>query len=147
MPLLTLLLPFLLLACAGSEARLVSGTFHATDASTVDGPVDPPAVTLDLDLDAGTATFTDEQGSELASASVTLWDRADWPSGCPTNFSGTPEETATVEIGSITLGTVTIDAPILVASCPSGDSLVLRDDGEFGGGGPCVGSTACVAFE
>jgi hypothetical protein len=129
MPLLPLL--SLLLACSQSEARLVSGTYEATAASTEDGRIDPPAVTLDLDLEEGTATFTDASGAELASASVTLWERGDWPEGCPTNFSGTAEETAT----------------ILVASCPDGDSIVLRDDGEFGGGGPCVGSASCVEFE
>lgn len=145
MPLLPLL--SLLLACSQSEARLVSGTYEATAASTEDGRIDPPAVTLDLDLEEGTATFTDASGAELASASVTLWERGDWPEGCPTNFSGTAEETATIEVGSITLGEVTIDAPILVASCPDGDSIVLRDDGEFGGGGPCVGSASCVEFE
>lgn len=136
-----------LVACSKSEARLVSGTYEATTASTEEGPVDAPAVALDLDIEAGTAAFTDESGAELATASVTLWDRGDWPEGCPTNVSGTAEETATIEVGSITLGGVTIEAPILVASCPSGDSIAVRDDGEFGGGGPCVGSKSCVVFE
>ncbi len=52
-----------------------------------------------------------------------------------------------MEIDSITLGELTIDSPILVASCPDGASVALRDDGEFGGGGPCVGAIACIVFE
>jgi hypothetical protein len=138
----------LLVACSGDEALLASGTYEAYDA-TVDGAgaETVPAVRLTLDIEGGTASFTDDSGAALAEVSLALWDEADWLEGCPTNFSATREQAASLDVDAITLGDITVDTPILVASCPDGASLVLRDDGETGGGGPCIGATACVMFE
>ncbi|MCB9760813.1 MAG: hypothetical protein H6739_13305 [Alphaproteobacteria bacterium] len=145
---MSLLLVTLLTGCA-DVAPLTSRTYEVVDAwmrVAEDENFPVPEATLNLDLDAGTAAFFDTDGVEIATANLDLWPRADWPEGCPTNFSATAMETASLDIEVLDLGGFEIFSPILVAACPDGGRLVLRDNRDVGLD-PCDGATRCVDFE
>lgn len=154
----TPLFPLVLLAltaCA-DEARLESGTWSLYEAMLASGDVLPGTGSIELDLDAETALVLDATGAEVADVGIALLPRADWPEGCPTNFSSTRMEVAALDLDTLELDigdgvVVTLAAPTLVASCPDGDPLLLRDgmdgDGMEIGSTGCAGAESCLAYE
>lgn len=154
--LLAALLTLPLLAACDDSAHLASGTWNLVEADMGEGEVVAGTGSLVLDLDGEQVSFLDADGAELAAGGIALWPRADWPSGCPTNFSATRMETADVLLDQVELPlddgtTVTIVDPVLVASCPDGEPLYLRsafseadlDSGTTG----CSGADACLVYE
>ena len=138
----------LLTACQDT-AQLNTGTWELQGAS--DTGTDVPDVSIELDMERETATFLDADGAVIDYADLTLWARGDWPVSCPTNLSGTRQQVASVELDELTLSDITIVEPVLVADCPDGMSMVLRDGGTLGAGarlaaGPCMDSTTCLTF-
>jgi len=135
-----------LLAACDDHARLSSGDYAAVDAR-MDDTGAAPVGSLALDVEAGTAVFTDAAHAELASTTLSSWARKDWPTGCPTNFTATHMEVADLGLASLQIGAVIIDTPVLVADCPDGTDVILRDDGDFqGGGGAMLGATAWIRY-
>jgi hypothetical protein len=75
-------------------------------------------------------------------------DRAEWPTGCPTNVASTRMEVLDIEGASLTIAQLTLSNPILVRDCPSDRvRVLLRQDGQIGGGGAaCNWPLECVFF-
>jgi hypothetical protein len=75
--------------------------------------------------------------------------RAAWPSGCPTNIQATRMEALDLPMDALALSgddnVITVDHPVIVRDCPADPiQLVLRDDGDIGGGVACAGAQTCV---
>ena len=75
--------------------------------------------------------------------------KAAWPTGCPTNINATRMEVLELETEALVIASTTFENPVLVRNCPpEPEEIVLRSDGEIGGGGnACIGATVCVPFE
>jgi hypothetical protein len=104
--------------------------------------------TVRVDRENQTAWFALTDGSQII-VPFTPRPRADWPAGCPTNVHSTRMEVVELESGALTIATTTFEDPILVRNCPlEPEEIVLRSDGEIGGGGnACSGTFECIAFE
>jgi hypothetical protein len=114
-----------LLACGTPESFVVSGTYTPVRASA-DGNAyeasELSGVTLVVDVDAATATLT---FSTPATTSLEERDHEDWLQGCPTNVSSVHEQTFSTDWTQVILGPVTIDAPVLAATC-DGEGVQLQ---------------------
>jgi hypothetical protein len=102
---------------------------------------------VDIDREHGLVVFTLADGSELATPFVPR-DRAKWPSGCPTNIHSTHMEVLDLEAEILTIEAAAFSHPILVRACPPDPvRVVLREDGEIGGGGgACANQSECMFF-
>lgn len=102
---------------------------------------------LEIDREAGQMVFTLVDGSRIASSLVAR-DRAAWPAGCPTNIQSTRMEVLEIAEDPLRLGSTTFRQPVLVRDCPREPvRLVLREDGEMGGGGTaCPYGEVCLYF-
>lgn len=102
---------------------------------------------LVVDRDKQLATFTLVDGTTIV-VSIFPRDQANWPVGCPANIGSTYMEILDIEEGSLTIGALTLEDPILVRDCPPEPMrIVLREDGLVGGGGSaCAGLDKCLYF-
>jgi hypothetical protein len=102
---------------------------------------------LEVDREAGQMVFALADGSQIASSFVAR-DRAAWPAGCPTNIQSTRMEVLEIVEDPLRLGSTTFRHPVLVRDCPREPvRLVLREDGEMGGGGTaCPYGELCLYF-
>jgi hypothetical protein len=101
---------------------------------------------LEVDRDNQLVKFTVEDGSKVK-ASFTFREIETWPVGCPANIGSTYMEILDIEEGSLTLGALTFEDPILVRDCPPEPMrVVLREDGPVGGGSDCAGQEKCLYF-
>jgi hypothetical protein len=102
---------------------------------------------LEIDREAGQMVFTLVDGSEIASSFVSR-ERAAWPEGCPTNIQSTRMEVLEIAEDPLVLGETIFYQPVLVRDCPREPvRLVLREDGEIGGGGTaCPYGERCLYF-
>jgi hypothetical protein len=102
---------------------------------------------MEIDRDKRIAVFTLDDGSEIV-ASFVPRARAEWPTGCPTNVASTHMEVLDIEGDSLTIAQVTFSNPILVRACLSDPvRVLLRQDGEIGGGGgACNWPLECIFF-
>jgi hypothetical protein len=104
--------------------------------------------TVRIDRENQIAWFVLTDGSQLI-VPFTPRARAAWPAGCPTNVSSTRMEVLNLEVETLTIASTSFENPVLVRNCPpEPEEVVLRNDGEIGGGGTaCNGTTECVALE
>ena len=102
---------------------------------------------MDIDREQRLVTFALVDGSEIITPFVPR-DRADWPAGCPTNIHSTHMEVLDLEAEVLTFGDHTLGRPVLVRACPPDPvQVVLREDGEIGGGGAaCTSQSECIFF-
>ena len=102
---------------------------------------------LVVDRDKQLATFTLVDGPPIVVA-IFPRDQATWPAGCPANIGSTYMEILDIEEGSLTIGALTFEDPILVRDCPPEPMrIVLREDGLVSGGGSaCAGLDKCFYF-
>jgi len=138
----------LMVGCADTSP-LVSGTWTLVEwLEPVDGTlleVTPrPPVTLQLDVDAGTATF--DVDGEVSERDLQFRDRSDWIEACPTNFAASRVEVA--DLGeALTLGERELISPFVMADCRDGPSVYVgAGTPTTGGGGPCGNEGACLTF-
>ena len=102
---------------------------------------------MEINQDERVVVFTLIDGSEIV-ASFVPRETAEWPAGCPTNIGSTRMEVLDIEEHMLTIETVTFNNPILVRDCPPDPvRVVLREDGEIGGGGgACIWPSECIFF-
>jgi hypothetical protein len=102
---------------------------------------------LEVDRDGELIVFTLVNGSQVASSFLSR-DRAEWPAGCPTNIQSTRMEVLDIAEDPLSLGSTVFHHPVLVRDCPRNPvRLVLREDGEMGGGGTaCPYGEKCLYF-
>ena len=102
---------------------------------------------MGIDRDERVAAFILADGSQVVTSFMPR-DRAKWPAGCPTNIGSTCMEVLDITEDTVTIETVTFNNPILVRSCPPNPTrVVLREDGEIGGGGgACTRFNECIFF-
>jgi hypothetical protein len=100
-----------------------------------------------VDREERVVVFALADGSEIVTAFVPR-SRAEWPTGCPTNIYSHGMEVLDIEQQELIIGSVAYDNPILVRGCPPDPvRVVLREDGEIGGGGgACTGQALCIFF-
>lgn len=146
--LLSLLLLLALPGCIRhSWVEVESGQYSQVQASDLSSRLAAREIqSLYVDRDKATATITLADGSELVLA-FTARERTEWPAGCPTNINHTYMEVLDIQEESLTFAAMTLANPVLVRNCPREPmQLVLREDGEIGGGGSAR-SEGCVIFE
>ncbi len=121
-----------------AERSLVNGS-PQTGTAGVD------AVFVDLDHQSAWVMF---DNATLRILPFIARARKTWPSGCPSNIQATRMETLDLDIGQIETTSASLQHPVLVRDCPPEPvELVLRDDGNIGGGGmACIGAQTCVVF-
>jgi hypothetical protein len=97
--------------------------------------------------DEGVTVFTLANGSEIVTSFVPR-DRANWPAGCPAMLGSTRMEVLDLAEDTLPIGSVALSNPILVRGCPPDPvHVVLREDGEIGGGGgACSWPRECIYF-
>jgi hypothetical protein len=106
---------------------------------------------LTIDRDSGLAVFALLDGSRIE-ASLVARDKAEWPSGCPTNIYTHRMEVLDMDQEELAIGPITLANPILARDCPPDPTqVVLREDGEIGNAGGVAGSAcshtdACIRF-
>jgi peptidyl-Lys metalloendopeptidase len=124
------------------QVPLVSGSYVP-----VPGRAAGPIALIEVDHSGQEVVFYLQDGSGVA-VSITTRERADWPSGCPTNLNSTTMEVLDIAGGPLTLGDLTFEDPILVRDCPvEPERIALREDGPVGGGGgACLGVDTCLHF-
>lgn len=125
-----------------NQVPLVSGSYVP-----VPGGTPGPIALIEVDQSGQEVVFYLQDGSGVA-VSITARDRADWPSGCPTNINSTSMEVLDIAEGPLMLDGLTFADPILVRDCPAEpDRIALREDGPVGGGGgACLGVDNCLHF-
>jgi hypothetical protein len=107
---------------------------------------------MTIDRGSGVAVFALLDGSEIETSFVPR-DRAEWPSGCPTNIYTHRMEVLDIEQEELAIGPITFTDPILVRDCPPDPvHVVLREDGEIGNSGGVSGSACgrtepCICFK
>jgi len=103
------------------------------------------AIFIDRDHQMAWIMFDD---ASLLLVPFVAWPQETWPKGCPTNISSTRMEVLDLATEELELASVTVERPILVRDCPPDPvELVLRSDGEFGGGTACVMAQTCLILE
>ena len=124
------------------QVALVSGSYVP-----VPGAAAEPIALLEVDHGGQEVVFYLQDGSGVA-VTIAARERADWPSGCPTNINSTYMEVLDIMGGPLALGELTFADPILVRDCPAEpDRIALREDGPVGGGGgACLGVDNCLLF-
>jgi hypothetical protein len=102
---------------------------------------------LVIDRDRRQILLTFADGSEILTSFVPR-ERAEWPSGCPSNVNSTRMEVLQIAEDPLTVGATAFSHPILVRDCPTDPArLVLRGDGAIGGGGSaCPHPEPCIFF-
>lgn len=103
--------------------------------------------TLAVVRDERIVVITLADGSEIT-ASFAPRDRAEWPDGCPAMLGSTRMEVLDLAEDTLTIASATLSNPILVRACPPDPvHVVLREDGEIGGGGgACSWPSECIYF-
>lgn len=140
------------LSVAGcASATIEPGTYTLVGARASTGedmePWSGAPVTLEVSPEAVLLT------GDGVDASVTLdqWPRGDWVDGCWTLRRSTDQEVWTLSCDApITLGDpIVAPCPVaLIAACPDGRTLLIRDVPEPGGSTTgCGESDLCVQFE
>lgn len=104
----------LLAACGPVESRLADGTYQSTESA---GPLVGANLSVDLKGKAVTVSMTGTSQVALQLAEV---PRAQWQTGCPTNFSSVLLETWGLSPDPAVLGTLSVATPRLLAGCGSG---------------------------
>jgi hypothetical protein len=101
-----------------------------------------------VDRGATSLSLSYRDGTWVTVAFAAL-ERADWPSGCPGNLYATRMEVLDLEVDQLTVGSLTLDDPVLVRDCPPEPvQVVLMQAGPIGGGGNACGyQQACVFLE
>lgn len=146
------------LACSPDEVSVKSGEYTASEVdkrkdgkSRRDLLAAPDTYTLKqtklvIDTEVKTVVLRGVGGEEVK-LGYSVADKELWPRGCPGNFSDHVEQLLTLD-GPVALGPMAIAKPVLIARCPDGDSLVLRESGDYEGfGDRCKGADGlCVSF-
>lgn len=100
---------------------------------------------LRIDRAASIALLTLDDGSHITLA-LAERDRAEWPEGCPTNIYSHYMEVLDIEEPELAIASMRLRDPVLVRDCPDEpEEVVLRADGEIGGGGGAR-SESCLIF-
>lgn len=125
---------------AAGEYTSVRGIGMPNDASAIE------MVRIDRENQIAWLAFTD--GSQVI-VRFTSRERGAWPAGCPTNIYSTHMEVLELETEALTIASTTFEDPVLVRNCsPEPEEIVMRRDGEIGGGGnACIGTAECIFFE
>jgi hypothetical protein len=102
---------------------------------------------MEIDRGQRLVAFVLADGSEIITPFVPR-DRAGWPEGCPTNVHSTQMEVLDLEAKALSFESLVLNRPILVRACPPNpEHVVLREDGEIGGGGAaCANESQCIFF-
>jgi hypothetical protein len=110
-------------------------------------PVAREIQTLAIDRAASLLVLTLVDGTEIVAPFVPR-DRAEWPSGCPTNIHSTRMEVLDIARDPLTIGTTSLSRAIVVRDCPRDPvRIVLREDGEMGGARTaCPHPAPCIIF-
>ena len=100
---------------------------------------------LTIDRRASTVILNLADGS-LTALPFVARDRADWPSGCPTNLFHHYMEVLDLDADVVSIGDLKLHNPILVSDCPTEpEKLVLREEGQIGVAGSAINET-CLIF-
>ncbi len=129
-------------ACSRDTALLSSGTYTMNRVELTSGDDVTPSGHVELDMEGLSAVFFDGTGAELAEVAFSLEDEALWPSDCPTQYSMTRMQTATIDADQLDIDVdeetrVVLDLPSLTSNCPHGDE-VLVCEGAYVSGGDCL---------
>ncbi len=134
-------------ACSATRwAEIESGTYVVVEGRGNSAQTAGRAIQrLEIDQDAQIAVLALADGSETAIPFVPR-ERTEWPAGCPSNIGSTRMEVLDLALDALSIGSTTFDSPILVRACPPNPiRLVLRQDGEIGGGGgACIWPSECI---
>ena len=144
-----LILLLALLAGCGADRHIeVSTGDYAPVRDTETSDAGAAIETVQVDRDNQTVWFALADGSQII-VPFTSRARAAWPAGCPTNVSSTRMEVLDLETEALTIASTIFENPVLVRNCPpEPEEIVLRSDGEIGGGGDaCDGTSECIPFE
>lgn len=103
--------------------------------------------TVRVDRDHEMAWFILADGSYVI-VPFTPRPRSEWSEGCPTNVGSTAMEVLEIEMEDLAIAETPFHRPVLVRNCPpSPEEIVLRSDGEIGGGRTAgSGATECLVF-
>ena len=143
----------LAMGCGGNVSPLQSGSYElgSWEAPTTGGAIEPagsvPEVSLELSVEAGTATFMVE-GEAPEVRDIEVRDRDVWVSMCPTNVATSLVEVAGLG-GTLTLGEIEVEAPFLMAECWEGNDVYLGDGTQgpsFERAGTCRNDGTCLVF-
>ncbi|MBL8922352.1 MAG: hypothetical protein JNJ54_26105 [Myxococcaceae bacterium] len=141
------LLSSLMVACGPATVQLTSATYsfeglrgrEGTPSAVVTGStleVDVVLREVKLTIGGATRKFTLSQASTITT-------------GCPTNFSSSPQETRSLDAPNLQLGELLIDAPLLRSDCPAGSRQIVLQQGPVGamGAAPdCSAEVLCLAY-
>jgi len=144
-----LILLLALLAGCGADRHIeVSTGDYAPARHTETSDAGAAVETVRVDRENQTVWFALTDGSQVI-IPFTSRGREACPAGCPGNVSSTRMEVLELETEALTIASVIFEDPVLVRNCPPGpEEIVLRSDGEIGGGGDaCSGTSECVPFE
>jgi hypothetical protein len=125
-----------------------SGVYVVTSGQGIANQIEAPTIQqVEIDRGQRLVVFNLVDGSEISTSFVPR-DRAEWPVGCPTNIGSTHMEVLDLEEKPLTIGPIALNQPILVRDCPRDPMrVVLREDGEIGGGGgACTWPNECIFF-
>jgi hypothetical protein len=102
---------------------------------------------LRVDRDDRLMVLTLVDGSKIVTSYVPR-DRREWPAGCPSNLNSTRMEVLEIAADALTIGSTTVNHPILVRDCPPDPvRIVLREEGAIGGAGnACPNLEPCIYF-
>jgi hypothetical protein len=143
---LALLLSVLLTGCIG-QPRLEVASGDYTQVRGTDGASNAAASAirnLHIDRAASLATLTMNDGSVIT-LPLEARDRSQWPEGCPTNIYSHYMEVLDIAEPELTIASMTLHSPVLVRDCPGEpERIVLRADGEIGGGGGAVTDSSLI---
>ena len=138
------MLLLVLLACDADVATLADGRYpyHSIQGDFADA--DLPGG-LALTLSAGTVTIRSDEG-DIVEAELDVLPRAEWLTGCPTNFAATDLETALLP-AEFSVGALDWSSPLVVAGCGGADAVYLTPVPASGDtAGPCTDGS-CMRFE
>jgi hypothetical protein len=102
---------------------------------------------LRIDREHDIVELTLAGGEQLVTSFVPR-ARSTWPAGCPSNIQSTRMEVLEIVERPLAIGATTFRQPVLVRNCPPDPvQIVLREDGDIGGGGSAYSHLEpCLVF-
>jgi len=118
----TLLAVFALASgCGPQESELRSGSYVAR----VDPDKELAGLTMVVDRDAARVTLSGGPLSATISLELTSTPPERWPTRCPMSMKSSKNEIATLGEAPLTLGSLLIPRPALMADCYDGPDVIL----------------------
>lgn len=105
-----MLVGLVLAGCGPVESPLTAGTYALAAGQ------EPAGTLLAVDVEAKRATLS-RPGAEPVALTLTPVARGAWARGCPTNYTSVALETFDVTPRPLAVGSVTLEAPQLLAGC------------------------------